>query len=115
MGTRTDIVSRVCDVRSLPKNVYTKNDGKATKSSTWASLSRAKLDVVEDLILQQGGCVVWIDLDTLVFVDLARAFQRGAASWMVGYQKGIQCKGLKSCAEFHFQSMRPEFDVLGDL
>jgi hypothetical protein len=115
MGTRTDIVSRVCDVRSLPKNVYTKNDGKATKSSKWASLSRAKLDVVEDLILQQGGCVVWIDLDTLVFVDLARTFQRGSSSWMVGYQRGIQCKGLKNCAEVHFQSVRPEFDVLGDL
>ena len=115
MGTRTDIISRVCDVTSLPKNVYTKSSDKATKNSKWASLSRAKLDVVEDLILQQGGRVVWIDLDTLVFTDLACAFQRGASSWVVGYQRGIQCKGLKHCAASHFQSVRPEFDVLGDL
>ena len=115
MGTRTDIVSRVCDATSLPKNVYTRNGGKATKNSKWASLSRAKLDVVEDLMLHGVGPVVWIDLDTLVFVDLARAFQRGASTWLVGYQRGMQCTGLKSCVGSHFRSVRPEFDVLGDL
>ena len=88
---------------------------KATKNSKWASLSRAKLDVVEDLMLHGVGPVVWIDLDTLVFVDLARAFQRGASTWLVGYQRGMQCNGLKSCVGSHFRSVRPEFDVLGDL
>ena len=34
---------------------------------------------------------------------------------MVGYQRGIQCKGFKSCVASLFQSVRPEFDVLGDL
>jgi hypothetical protein len=87
MGTRTDIVSRVCDVTSLPINVYTKNDDKATLGSKWASLSRAKLDVVEDLIFHKGGRVVWIDLDTFVFVDLTRAFRPSVASWVVGYQR----------------------------
>ena len=75
MGTRTDIVSRVC-AESLPKMYTRKTTEKATKSSKWASLSRAKLDVVEDLILQQGGCVVWIDLDTLVFVDFSSVSAR---------------------------------------
>ena len=108
MGTRTDIVSRVCDAKSLPENVY-------TTTSDWLSLSRAKLDVVEDLILQEGGPVIWIDLDTLVFTDLTRSFQRGASSWVVGYQRGIQCVGFKKCFKSHFQSVRPEFDALGDL
>ena len=67
--------------------------------------------MVEDLILQEGGRVVWIDLDTLVFVDLARAFQRGAASWMVGYQKGIQCKGLTRL----FQTLKMLYSMAGTL
>ena len=41
MGTRVDIVSRVCDASSLPKNVYSTSSYGATKkkNNQWASVS----------------------------------------------------------------------------
>ena len=117
MGTRVDIVARVCDASSLPKNVYSTSSYGATKknSNQWASVSRAKLDVVEDLIVQEGEPVIWIDLDTLVFTDLSSARRREASSWVVGYQRGNANMGFKRYAESHFRYIRPEFDALGDL
>ena len=115
MRTRVDIVPRVCDASSLPKNPYSTSSHRKRKNNEWASVSRAKLDVVEDLILQEGEPVIWIDLDTLVFTDLSIARQREASSWMVGYQRGNVNMGLKRYAEAHFRYVRPEFDALGDL
>ena len=59
-----DIVSRVCDASSLPKNVYSTSSYGATKNNNnqWVSVSRAKLDVVEDVLVQEGEPVIWIDL-----------------------------------------------------
>ena len=63
MGTRVDIVARVCDASSLPKNVYsTSGHGATNNNNKWASVSRAKLDVVEDILVQEGEPVIWIDL-----------------------------------------------------
>ena len=117
MGTRVDIVSRVCDASSLPKNVYSTSSHGATNNNNnkWASVSRAKLDVVEDVLVQEGEPVIWIDLDTLVFTDLSSARRREASSWVVGYQRGNVNMGLKRYAESHFRYVRPEFDALGDL
>ena len=92
MGTRVDIVSRVCDASSLPKNVYSTSSHGATNNNNneWASVSRAKLDVVEDVIVQEGEPVIWIDLDTLVFTDLSSACRREASSWVVVIREETQ-------------------------
>ena len=105
MGTRVDIVARVCDASSLPKNVYsTSSHGATNNNNEWASVSRAKLDVVEDIIVQEGEPVIWIDLDTLVFTDLSSARRREVSSWVVGYQRGNANMGFRSNKESHFRS-----------
>lgn len=79
-GAKTQIVVHACHAQSFPENPY-------SKIGKWAAVSRAKLDAVEDLLLQHGGRIIWIDLDTLVFVDLTKTF-RQSPSWVVGYQRG---------------------------
>ena len=63
-GVKTKIHVHTCASDSFPFNPY-------TKIGKWAQISRAKLDVVEDVLLKYGGRVIWVDLDTLVFVDLS--------------------------------------------
>lgn len=111
MGTRTDIVVHIGTPNELPRNQYTGKDA-------WKSLSRAKLDVVEQLILSEGKKMVWVDLDTLVFADLGVT---NANSWLIGYQNG-GCNGARNCSweqtanggESQLE-IEPKFDALGDL
>lgn len=111
MGTRADIEVHICTPEQLPQNDYTDKD-------PWKSLSRAKLDVAEQLILSRGKKIVWIDLDTLVFADLGITSKK---SWLVGYQNG-GCDGAKNCSWEHIANggeskleIKPKFDALGDL
>ena len=106
-GEKTQIVVHACHAHSFPENPY-------SKIGKWAAVSRAKLDAVEDLLLQHGGRIIWIDLDTLVFVDLTKTF-RQSPSWVVGYQRGVKCQGLSDCIPLASSWVRPEFDTLGDL
>ena len=106
-GAKTQIVVHACHAHSFPENPY-------SKIGKWAAVSRAKLDAVEDLLLQHGGRIIWIDLDTLVFVDLTKTF-RQSPSWVVGYQRGVKCQGLSDCIPLASSWVRPEFDTLGDL
>lgn len=110
-GGPVNIVAHHTNPGMLPKNSY-------SKSSPWKSLSRAKLDVVEDLITTFKTKIVWIDLDTLVFVDLGVT---ESLPWVVGYQNG-GCQGAKNCSWEHIarggrfsQDIEPKFDALGDL
>ena len=106
-GTEVDVITHACDAHSFPANAY-------TKVGSWAALSRAKLDAVDYLMTMFGARVIWIDLDTLVFVDLAQTF-RQSSSWVVGYQRGANCSGLRACFRSMYSKVRPEFDALGDL
>ena len=88
MGTAVDIVVHVCTPVHFPENPYSHKE-------KWKALSRSKLDAVERILLNNGGRVIWIDLDTLVFVDLMQSFQH-SSSWFVGYQHG-SCGGRNDC------------------
>eukprot|EP00223_Ostreococcus_mediterraneus_P004127 CAMPEP_0174586436 /NCGR_PEP_ID=MMETSP0929-20130131/26621_1 /TAXON_ID=548131 ORGANISM="Ostreococcus mediterraneus, Strain clade-D-RCC2572" /NCGR_SAMPLE_ID=MMETSP0929 /ASSEMBLY_ACC=CAM_ASM_000573 /LENGTH=253 /DNA_ID=CAMNT_0015768449 /DNA_START=357 /DNA_END=1118 /DNA_ORIENTATION=- len=105
MGTHTDITIHKCQPSHFPKNPY-------STRGQWKSLSRAKLDAVEELLVLEGGKVIWIDLDTLVFVDLQQSFQF-RSSWVVGYQHG-GCDGRYDCNK-ESKQIQPEYDALGDL
>ncbi len=102
-GVKTKIHVHTCASDSFPFNPY-------TKIGKWAQISRAKLDVVEDVLLKYGGRVIWVDLDTLVFVDLSDTF-KVATSWIVGYQRGADTIFRKIFSK----KVRPEFDALGDV
>jgi hypothetical protein len=78
----------------------------------WHALSRAKLDMVEVLINEYDKPVIWIDLDTFIFVDLASSFQH-TSSWVLGFHHG-GCEGKLSCASMD-EDIHPAFDVQGDL
>ena len=106
-GTEVDVIMHACDSHSFPPNAY-------TNVGPWAALSRAKLDAVEHVMTAFGARVIWIDLDTLVFVDLGQTF-RQSSSWVVGYQRGAHCEGMRACFHSAHSSVRPEFDALGDL
>jgi len=108
LGTKTDILVHKTKPELLPPNAYT---GK----NPWLSLSRAKLDVVESLSVHTRASIVWIDLDTLVFVDLSLTRTH---SWVVGYQHG----NCHNCSREHVStggsfdlSLEPRFDIYGDL
>ena len=99
------IVVHIRDPASFPRNPY-------SSQNPWKSLSRSKLDVMEELLTT--GClhVIWIDLDTLVLVDLGRAFEN-SSSWLIGYQHG-SCNGKHNCNK-ESMLIHPEFDAQGDL
>lgn len=79
----------------------------------WHILSRAKLEMVENLILKHKTNVVWIDLDTLVFVDLSSTFSI-SSSWVIGYQNGACLQG--NCTRDVIPCpIDPENDAHGDL
>jgi len=107
-GIKTNIVVYQSRPDLLPVNQY-------TGTNPWLSLSRAKLDVVEHLMALTGRNIIWIDLDTLVFVDLSLT---NTHSWVIGYQHG----NCFNCSEEHVNQggtfdrpMEPKFDILGDL
>ena len=107
MGTVPNIVVHVRKSSSFPKNPYTESK---EKWSAWKALSRAKLDAVEEVLLREKSDVIWIDLDTLVFIDLRQAFIK-SKTWVIGFQHG-NCEG--GCARESF-AINPAFDVQGDL
>lgn len=111
METPVDIITHICKPNDFPRNPYTGTD-------EWKSLSRSKLDVVEQLIISRKNSIIWIDLDTIVFVDLGIS---ATTSWVVGYQNG-SCEGAKTCSWEHVQNggavvrqIEPKYDTLGDL
>jgi len=106
-----DIVAHYFDPARLPKNSYS---GK----SPWKTLSRSKLDFVERLIKTLQKQIIWIDLDTLVFIDLGVPRR---VPWVIGYQNG-GCDGARNCSWEHTakggkfdRDIDPKFDALGDL
>ena len=104
MGTPALISPVLIDVKQiLETSVY---------EDPWHALSRAKLDMVEDLIKKYDKPVIWIDLDTLIFVDMVSSFQH-ASSWVLGFHHG-GCDGKLSCTSVG-EYIHPAFDVQGDL
>lgn len=110
-GQKARITAHIRRPEQLRPNYY-------TSDNPWMSLSRAKLDEVEDLILSSGRQVVWVDLDTLVFSDLGISTR---VSWVIGYQHG-SCQGRPSCSLEHISSgghfhrpIEPRYDAFGDL
>ena len=99
--TKTIFIHHV-EEEKLPRTKY---------ENPWKSLSRNKLHFVKQL-LAIADHVIWIDIDTLVFVDLEQTFQY-TNSWVLGYQHG-GCSGFKNCSDLPFH-LQPEFDALGDL
>ena len=107
-GIKTNIVVHQSRPDLLPVNQYTGKD-------PWLALSRAKLDVVEHLMALTGRNIIWIDLDTLVFVDLSLT---NTHSWVIGYQHG----NCFNCSAEHISQggpfdrpIEPKFDIFGDL
>lgn len=101
MRTRTRIDIVTADLAMITAN--------SPYNSPWHALSRFKLDFVDALIKVNKKHVVWIDLDTLVFVDLAQSFKY-TDSWVLGFHHG-PCQG-SGC---RIVQVRPAFDVQGDL
>ena len=108
-GMKTDIVIHQSSPSRFPSNSYTGKD-------EWLSLSRAKIDLVEMLIRETGQQIIWIDLDTLVFVDLS--LLSTTHSWVVGYQHG----NCHNCSADHISRsgaldvpIDAKHDVHGDL
>jgi len=104
-GSKPKITLHFLDREEFPKNPY-------TSINDWKSLSRSKLDVVEELLRRGHDHVVWIDIDTLVFVDLAKVFEL-SATFLVGFQHG-SCGGRSDCTREDVH-ITPEFDAHGDL
>ena len=109
-GLKTKISTIVTTPWELPQNAYSGVD-------SWRSLSRSKLDVVENLIRDTKSRVIWIDLDTLLFTDLSVS---NSHSWVIGYQHGSCVHG--NCSAEHTRSggpfdreIEPRFDAYGDL
>jgi hypothetical protein len=107
-GIKTNIVVHQSRPDLLPVNQY-------TGTNPWLSLSRAKLDVVADLMALTGRNIIWIDLDTLVLVDLSLT---NTHSWVIGYQHG----NCFNCSAEHISQggpfdrpIEPKFDIFGDL
>jgi hypothetical protein len=101
-NTHADIVVINREFSSFPRTPF---------DNKWIALSRLKLDMVEEIIYQSGKRAVWIDLDTLIFVDLTPSSL--ASSWFVGYQHG-GCNGSWNCSWFP-QPIAPINDCHGDL
>lgn len=111
-GDVVDISVHLTSPLALPKNAY-------SAISPWKSLSRAKLYVVERLLKSRKNLtLVWIDLDTVVFMDLRIP---GVSAWVIGYQNG-GCGGAKNCSWEHvarggssIHDIDARNDALGDL
>lgn len=114
MQTAPRIVLHEIQARSLPRNEYSETD-------EWRALSLAKLDAVEQVMKNYKVRAIWVDLDTLIFIDLKSSLRR-ASSWVIGYQSG-SCGGLyKNCSYehvarggFHGGDIEPALDTYGDL
>ena len=98
---RGRLSTRIIEADELPTNPY---------SDPWKRLSRAKLDFYERLKTEVSP-LVWIDIDTLVFVDLHKAFEV-TDSWVIGYHHGAcdVCSDL-----FAGEKVDPAIDVQGDV
>ncbi|OUS41710.1 hypothetical protein BE221DRAFT_42501, partial [Ostreococcus tauri] len=114
MKTTPHIILQKRQTQSFPSNEYSDLD-------KWRALSLAKLDAVEEVMRKHGVRAIWVDLDTLIFVDLKPAV--GAVdSWVVGYQSG-GCGGTnKNCSYEHTargglsnRDIEPAYDTYGDL
>lgn len=112
-GTIPNIVVHQRHAKQFRKNEYSRTDD-------WRALSLSKLDAVEEVIKSQNRRVIWVDLDTLLFVDLQSPLL--PESWFIGYQTG-GCGGIyKNCSYEHVSrggynqaDIEPELDVYGDL
>lgn len=103
-GAKVNLFYQKIDVETLSKfSVY---------EDPWHAISRSKLNEVEALMLRCRKRVIWIDLDTLVFVNLERTFEF-ANSWVVGFHHG-DCRRLKRCSKLGIE-IPSEFDIQGDL
>lgn len=106
MQTRTNIQAIVRKVSTIKRRGF---------EDTWRELSRHKLDVVTEH-MARGERLVWMDLDTLVFVDLTPAFREDVA-WAVGWSHGKS--GVGSAAElaqiYSGVNVSPKLEVNGDL
>ena len=114
-GMTPNIIFHQRETHSFPKNEYSK------AGDPWRGLSLAKMDAVEEVIKFDGVQAIWIDLDTLLFVDLS-SVRLASQSWVVGYQTG-GCGGTnKNCSYEHVSrggftlgNIEPRFDAYGDL
>jgi len=104
MQTATNIIPILIDVESVLKD--------SPYNMPWHALSRAKLDFVEKLIREHGKPVVWIDLDTLLFVDISKSFAL-SSSWVLGFHHG-GCEGKLTCSALS-EPITPAFDAQGDM
>jgi hypothetical protein len=123
MKTKANIVVRAQLLKDIPQyqNFY---------PNPWIRLSRFKLDVVASM-LKKNEHIVWIDIDTLVFIDLTSAFLN-ASSWVIGWQSGrgglrgsYEAGGggyrgphenhSKTWAKISDVPIPPQFDAHGDL
>lgn len=101
-GYHMRVVVHFKSMQTFKKNPYA--------AQPWQSLSRSKLDAVEEL-LHQHDHVIWIDLDTLLFADLTEASATWFP-WVIGYQHG-GCDGKHVCSDYG--TLEPRYDALGDL
>jgi len=104
MKTATNIIPISVDMESVLKD--------SPYDKPWHALSRAKLDFVEKLIREHGKPVVWIDLDTLLFVDISESFALSPA-WVLGFHHG-GCEGKLTCSALS-EPITPAFDAQGDM
>ena len=114
METVPHIILHKRQTNSFPRNEYSDSD-------KWRALSLAKLDAVEEVMRNYGVQAIWVDLDTLIFVDLKPAVE-AVDSWVVGYQAG-GCGGTnRNCSYEHTargglsnRDIKPAYDTYGDL
>lgn len=114
MQSATRIILHQRKPESFSRNEYHKTD-------KWRALSLAKLDAVQEVMESYGTRAIWVDLDTLIFVDLKPAVEI-EKSWVVGYQGG-GCGGInKNCSYEHVargglsnRDIEPAYDTYGDL
>ena len=102
MGTKTNITTHFLSPASIGENGY---------SSPWIRLSRHKLNIMSKHV-RHGTRVVWIDVDTLVFTDLTKAFE-GSSTWVVGWHTGN--KNLGKDYRTSGVAIPPRFQAQGDL
>lgn len=104
MNTRTNIIVVVQNVTAITSRGYDK----------FRDLSMYKMDVVREHLIH-GEHIIWIDLDTLVFVDLSPMVQEDVGC-TVGWQHGK--RGLPKelvLKMFSGVNVPPKYDSYGDL
>lgn len=82
MGTKANIILRQHETKRIKNHGYV---------MPWKQISVYKLDIIEQH-LRQGERVVWIDVDTLLFVSLSSK-NINASSWVVGWHHGKRGQG----------------------